>query len=244
MDGDAVKELAARFREPREINGFIVRPHDWVMDDPVARIAPGPAAEALAVYTLGALRDYLTANRDALDVARLVVHVVSPQLVRLVGPIQARARNREAYVQAQAANLTDNFLGKFMAIDEFIVGLQTRFADEGARADVLRLFGNVKHEGVKTLSDDGVTQTVTAKAGVVLANDVAVPNPVTLTPYRTFREVLQPASPFALRVNGSASGALSVGLFEADGGAWRITAVERIRGWLAAELPDTVAVLA
>ena len=246
MDGTAVKALEEAFRSPQIVGeGFIATPINWTVKDQASFITPGPTAEALGVYTLGALRDYITANRDALDRTTLVVHVVSPQVVRLVGPLQARARNREAYVQAQATNLTDGFLGKFMAIDEFIVGLQTRFADEHGRADVLKLFGNVKHEGVKTLADDGVTQTVTAKAGVVLANEVAVPNPVTLTPFRTFREVLQPASPFALRVTGATSGTLTVGLFEADGGAWRITAVERIRGWLEAELTgNDVAVLA
>jgi len=64
-------------------------------------------------------------------------------------------------------------------------------------------------------------------------------------PFRTFREVLQPASPFVLRVQAGAQGGLpTVGLFEADGGAWRLSAVEGIRGWLAHELPDSIAVLA
>lgn len=244
MDGEAVKELARRFRGPEIIEqcGIVALPHGWALSN--TDTVPPALPEALGVYTLGAVRDYLNANRDALALESVAVHVVSPQVVRVVSRLGDLARKREEYLQATANNLTDGFLGKFMLIDEFIVGLQTRFEDSPTRADVLKLFGTVKHEGVKTLADDGVTQTVTAKAGVVLANDVAVPNPVTLTPYRTFREVRQPPSPFALRVNGSTTGALSVGLFEADGGAWRIAAVEAVRGWLAAELPPTVAILA
>jgi hypothetical protein len=35
-----------------------------------------------------------------------------------------------------------------------------------------------------------------------------------------------------------------VTLHEADGGAWRLKAIEDIRLWLTAQLPETVAVLA
>lgn len=245
MDGDAVKELAAQFRGPETIGGLVVTPNDWKLVDPLGIVAAGPTAEALAVYSLGAVRDYAKANRDTLTLNTLVVHVVSPQIVKLSGPLLARARNRESYVQATALNLTDGFLGKFMSIEDFIVGLQTRFADGGDRSAVLKLLGNVKHETVKVSQDDGITQTVSAKVGIVLSSEADVPNPVDLTPYRTFREVMQPSSLFVLRVNGGRPGGLpEVGLFEADGGAWRLTAVDRVRDWLMHELPADVAVLA
>lgn len=49
----------------------------------------------------------------------------------------------------------------------------------------------------------------------------------------------------ALRVQGGgASSWPTVGLFEADGGAWRLVAVDRVRDWLTENLPNTVAVLA
>lgn len=244
MDGAAIKAIIDEAKVPDVVEGLLTVPVGWTVYDPAALVKPGPTAEALAVYSLGALRDYLVANRDALDVSKLVVHVVSPQIVRLVGPIQERARNREVYVNATAINLTDSFLGKFMAIDEFSVGLQTRFIVEQVAASVLKLIGNIKHEMVKTSADDGFTQTVSAKAGVVLQADAAVPNPITLVPYRTFREVMQPNSLFVLRVNSGRVGGLpEVGLFEADGGAWRLIAVDRVRDWLKLELPDTVAVL-
>lgn len=245
MDGAAVKAILDEGKAPEVVEGFLTVPNGWTVYDPAALVKPGPTVEALAVYSLGALVEYVKANRDALDLSKLVVHVVSPQIVRLVGPIQERARNREAYVNATALNLTDNFLGKFMAIDEFIIGLQTRFIVEQVAASVLKLIGNIKHEMVKTSADDGITQTVSAKAGVVLQADAAVPNPITLVPFRTFREVTQPNSLFVLRVNSGRVGGLpEVGLFEADGGAWRLIAVDRVRDWLIEELPDTVAVLA
>lgn len=241
MDGTFVKEIADRVAVPAQTaGGLTVIPQGWTLHDEQAHIKPGPTAEALGVYSLGALVDYVKANRDGLDLATMVVHVVSPQLVRLLGPIQPRARNREVYVQANANNLTDGFLGKYMPTDEFIVGLQTRFQLSPDRTAVFRLFSNISHEAVRTSSDDGITQTVTAKTGIALKADAPVPNPIVLMPFRTFREVEQPPSLFALRVNQ----AMQVGMFEADGGAWRLNAIADIAAWLKANLPTTVAVLA
>lgn len=230
MDGTFVKELAERTATPGQLTSpdLAVLPAGWTIHDPAKFVAPGPAADALKVYSLGAVRDYLAANRDTLDLSKLVVHVVSPQVVRLLGPLQERARNREVFVEATAQNLTDGFLGKWMASDEFIIGLQTRFEGSEARTGVLKLFSNISHEAVRTSQDDGITQTVTAKSGIALKTEAPIPNPIDLVPFRTFREVAQPVSLFALRVNQS----MQVGMFEADGGAWRLEAVNSIAAWL------------
>lgn len=244
MDGTAVKELAERFRGPSLVEGFIAAPNGWNLLDPDSLLKP-PTPTELGVYSLSAVRDYIKANRDAAILDKLTVHVVSPQIVTVNGPLFGITRHRETFVKATAQNLTDNFIGKSVAIEEFIVGLQTRFAHTDDRAAVLRLIGNVKHEKSATAADDGVTQTVTAKTGIVLAQDAAVPNPVSLTPFRTFREVTQPSSLFVLRVQGGGNlGHMTIGLHEADGGAWRLTAIERVRDWLRTELPPEVAVLA
>lgn len=233
MDGTFVKELAERMATAGTTPaGISALPPGWTLHDELGYVKPGPTADALKVYSLGAVRDYLAANRDTLPLERLVVHVVSPQIVRVLGPIRDRTHDREMFVEATALNLTDGFLGKWMAPDEFIIGLQTRFADAGDRLAVLRLFSNISHEAVHTSSDDGVTQTVTAKTGIVLKADVPVPNPIAMIPFRTFREVEQPPSLFALRVNQNAQ----AGIFEADGGAWRLAAVEAIGMWLSRAL--------
>ena len=78
------------------------------------------------------------------------------------------------------------------------------------------------------VDDDGVTQTVSSASGVVLVKEEKIPNPVTLAPFRTFSEIEQPESSFVLRVNDRGR----VGLFEADGGSWRNTAMLRIKEYL------------
>jgi len=66
---------------------------------------------------------------------------------------------------------------------------------------------------------------------------VAVPNPVTLRPYRTFSEVEQPASQFVFRMKTGGSSP-SCALFNADGGAWALEAIENIKRWLSDRLPE------
>jgi hypothetical protein len=245
MNGEAVEQLRAGFQKPLEVGGFIAKPDDWTLDDPAALVKPGPSPTSLSVATLGAVRDYLIANKDALNLAQLMAHVFSPTQVFILGPLLVRDRTRERYLTADCLDVTTGWIGRFWSLEEFLLGLQVRFVDADDRPRILALVGNVKHESVKTAVDDGVTQVVQARAGVALVSDVAVPNPVVLTPYRTFRDVVQPSSLFVLRVKAGRAGELpEAGLFEADGGTWQLTAVERIRAWLIEALPKDVAVLA
>lgn len=245
MDGDAINRIIDEAKQPMQLGGFLYRPSGWVVDDPKELIKPGPLAKTLGVSTLGGLRDYLKANKDQLKLADLVVHVVSPTRVEVLGPLAERARVRELYVAAEATDLLHGFLSAYMSLEAFLIGLQVRFVDADDRGQLLRLLSTVKHETVKTAMDDGMTQVVQARAGVALVADVAVPNPVTLTGFRTFRDVVHPSSLFVLRVQAGRSGGLpEVGLFEADGGAWKLTAIARVRDWLTEALPNDVAILA
>lgn len=67
---------------------------------------------------------------------------------------------------------------------------------------------------------------------------VVVPNPVTLAPYRTFVEVKQPESKFVFRMRKSEEGPQAA-LFEADGGAWKIEAMQRVKEFLEDKLVGT-----
>jgi len=65
---------------------------------------------------------------------------------------------------------------------------------------------------------------------------VAIKPRVMLTPYRTFLEVEQPTSEFLLRLNDEGE----VGLFEADGGMWALTAKDRIAAYFEEKLCDLI----
>src|SRR5690348_13537105 len=89
LDGTAITEISnLAQRKPLELAGLIVRPNDWVAEDPNALKKPEPAhpkpkCAVIEVATLGALRDYLKTNRDALKLDTLTVHVESPSRVTL-----------------------------------------------------------------------------------------------------------------------------------------------------------------
>ena len=85
---------------------------------------------------------------------------------------------------------------------------------------------------VKT-EDNGITQVVTARAGAALGA-VNVQPIWCLRPYRTFTEIEQPESLFLLRLHSDGS-ETSYRLYETDGGAWAVTAMNDVRDYLRAE---------
>ncbi len=119
--------------------------------------------------------------------------------------------------------------------------LQTQFVKDDVTDKLLKIVGNLSDEtSVKTL-DDGYSQQVTAKVGVVSVENVELPNPVELRPYRTFREVEQPLSKYVLRMRrNAASKDVSCALFDVGQDAWEIEAIKNIKAWLTKELgkPD------
>ncbi len=73
--------------------------------------------------------------------------------------------------------------------------------------------------------DDGLAQTVTLKSGSGSLARVELKEIVNLRPYRTFADVMQPMSMFKLRVRRNGG----LALFEADGGRWRLEAMDNVR---------------
>lgn len=120
---------------------------------------------------------------------------------------------------------------------EAIIELKSRFIPTEDSNYLLDLISRINNEqGVKS-EDNGVSQTVTTKQGVTLMQTEAVKQRLTLAPFRTFREVPQPESEFILRLDDKGR----VGLFEADGGIWKIEAKLNIQGYFENALKDEIA---
>lgn len=66
--------------------------------------------------------------------------------------------------------------------------------------------------------------------------DAVIPSPVRLKPYRTFTEVDQPESDFVFRMKEDKYDGVQCALFEADGGAWKLHAMESIQEYLEEQL--------
>lgn len=238
-----IAELAREGADLREVGG-----HAFAAV-PMHQVTPkAPEPQAMTVHTLQGLADYLDVNQDALEAAEVSIHIVGPTEVRVVSSLQPETAQRFTYLRATyeprvgSGHGTEFSFGSFVAVEDANIALQSLFADAGGREAALKLIGNVKDKGVKTQADDGVTQTVTARTELAL-DEVEVPNPVDLAPFRTFPEVDQPLSPFILRMRSSERQGVMAALFEADGGAWKLDAIEEIRGWLSENAPPEFPVL-
>jgi len=191
-----------------------------------------PSVSPLVVHSLSGLIDYIKSNFD--ENSGLMIHVKSPSEVELLDTLNQDAQ-RDVWVRAEAMLPHFNF-DRFYDVEDLNIKLQSCFVQSEDRDIMLKVVGNVQEENVKSASDDGVTQTVTARHGVAQVGNVQVPNPVKLSPYRTFVEVEQPQSEFIFRMQSGPRGAL----FEADGGAWKNKAMSTIQNFLQAALKEEV----
>lgn len=192
---------------------------------------PTPTADAVNISTLTGLIDYIRNGVDNLE-NTLVVHIKSHTEVQVYSELR-KDMKRSYFIKCNAMIPTITF-ERFLDLEQFNIMLQACFLENPDRAAVLKVVGNVKEDNVRTIGDNGMTQAVTAKSGVATVGDVVVPNPVTLCPFRTFPEVDQPESKFIFRMQEGPKAAL----FEADGGKWKIFAMQNVKDYLAEELKD------
>ena len=191
-----------------------------------------PQISSLEMSTLTGLVDYIKANVDMIDeLKNIFVHVRSEREVSILSVLKADV-TRDCLINC-IAKTPKIVLDTYLDTEKFNVMLQSCFLDVGDRQKVLNLVGNIKEENVKNTSDNGIAQTIVARAGVATVDYVDVPNPVMLAPFRTFIEIEQPFSKFVLRLKDGPQ----VGLFEADGGEWRLASMLRIKKYLQEALP-------
>jgi hypothetical protein len=198
------------------------------------------AADPLGFSTLGSFAEFANLTNQGLEREELIVHIESPFVVSLVGKLREASRERESYATARFDQNQIFEFGKYMNAEDFIIRLQQAFdASENHRHDILALVGNMTAEKVVIANDDGVSQKVGARAGVVLQGGGAqIKNPYYLACHRTFAEITQPVSPFILRVRQNGDEVPLAALFESDNGAWKYRAMESIKTFLAAEIED------
>lgn len=211
--------------ETKEIDGqtFSTQPLH-VVEEPIARAIP--------VRNLSGLVDYVKSNFDVEQ--SLMIHIASPTTVNCFTAINGNYK-RSTFVKTEAL-IPDFDFGYWLDVENFIINLQSAFVKNDDRDVMLKVVGNITEENVKTYGDNGVSQSVVAKTGIATVDEVAVPNPVALQPYRTFIEVEQPESNFIFRMKDGPK----CSLHEADGGAWKLEAIKNIKKYLTAELAGEI----
>jgi hypothetical protein len=237
MDGTFVKELAGRLQpEPRTMRladgrELVFRPASGAWE---LLAEPGP--KALQLHTLQGLVDYFAAGIDPVCTAEFMTHVVSPVHVEVRGPARKEMMGaRECFAQVSIPEGTQVFqFGVWHPAELFVLSVQSLFVPTPERDELLTLVSKIRGGDVRETTDNGFSQEVKATKGVALVTNVVVTPRVTLRPYRTFREVEQPASDFVLRLRATEDQKPELLLAEADGGAWRLAAIEAVAAWLRA----------
>jgi hypothetical protein len=205
-----------------------------------------PLAKSIEVATLTGFVDFVKTKVNREDYDKYLIHVDDHRTVRLLSDLQGFHKQREQLLMAQCASLFDGSFrfNMFVPHSTFMVAIQTLFQEQEDWETVTRVISTIKEERVTESKDNGMTQQVIAKAGVAVVTEVEVPRIVTLKPYRTFREVDQPASQFVLRLQAKQGELPQVALFEADGGKWKLDAIETIGQYIAEEMISPPAIVA
>lgn len=192
-----------------------------------------PVVDQINMRTLIGFIDYILERVDShKDFGKLVIHLRSPNHVVLVSHVNESDLRRLYWCNAEHYP-DDILLGQYRSIEDMIILLTTHFQKTDDLPRAIALLGNIKDEKVVVSSDDGLTQTVTARSGIAMVKEVNVPNLLTLAPNRTFREISQPESPFLLRLrSGNGGGLPTAALFETDGGAWALAAMDAIKDYI------------
>lgn len=140
------------------------------------------------------------------------------------------------YLYSCCADTPRVTMGRFIPYENAVIELRSLYIPNEDTQYLLQLLGSISNESKVTSTDNGVTQKVEAKSGIALSSVVEVRPRVNLQPFRTFVEVAQPESEFLLRVSQSGE----IGLFEADGGVWKLEATRNVAGYFEVELKDLI----
>ena len=232
-------EMEKAYQESRGIVMIGGHEHYWDPDKKeyvrieIPKPEDDPFPDPYVFFTLDGIVDYICTDVEGIihDFGSLILHVVDQHTVKLMTPPSCNSKKRRVIAMC-TAHVPRITFESYMDTERFNTMLLSNFIETEARENLFRVIKSMTKEQGCTTTDDGVSQVITVKQGVSTASNVAFQNPVPLKPMRTFTEIEQPESNFTLRVNEHAHCAL----FEADGGAWKNEAVQRIRDYLKQQL--------
>ncbi len=187
----------------------------------------------LQVNGLDSIAKLVHHELDMAENRPVYIRVVSPREVEVFTTLDSYMERDHLYDAECDAPL---FSGGWMEQENAIIKLRSMFIPNEGTDYLLDLLSRICKDDSVSSDDNGVSQTVTARQGISLKHFEAVRSRVALRPYRTFTEVEQPESEFILRLDDEGR----VGLIEADGGAWKMTAKASIAAYFETMLKEEV----
>ena len=229
MDRTAI-EAIAEMSAPN-----IIEENGYTFSDKELHVISEPKAARVTFHTLRGLVETLKSEYSYFN-APMFVNVINYNTVEVFETLNTSDRSREYPYQAVSETMHFDF-GRRQDYETMIIALKSKFIETPELLNVVQLLGNITNEqSVQTL-DDGFTQNAVVRKGIALKENKNIKPIVKLKPYRTFLEVEQPESEFLLRLHDGDT----VALYEADGGAWKLTARTLIADYLKKELSELIA---
>lgn len=225
-----LKEFVDRVLQLGTVQRFSVHGLEYA-DQPLHLIPTRTEAE-VKLCTLTGLVDCIRTQFDGLAVADWAVLIHDHDSLSLVRKKTDDHGRRVCLVTVERKDADEFPFGRWMSREEFVIGLQSRFVPDGDVREVLKQASSLEASTVALSEDDGISQRTTVRQGVQLKETVTVKARVRLMPFRTFREVAQPASEFVFRLRSRDGQVPECALFEADGGKWKLDAMLTIQQWL------------
>ena len=175
--------------------------------------------------TLESLVKFIGDNWQSLDLTNAIAIIDERLSVGVVSKPDQRDLARTLIVQAESVPQVFKF-NEFIPSELFNIFLQTRFVYNEEAKYLFGITSRLQLDEAVDIADDGMTQKVTIKKGMSAASmtGVQMPARIALGPYRIFPECDQPVSEFLIRFKGNKEEGAYVGLWETDGGMWKVHA--------------------
>lgn len=196
-------------------------------------VTPPPPA-VFELQTLDGLGDVLPYISDAIvdkNGGPVIFKVTNPVLVSVVPQMMDKYNRRPLLAICTPGVVASDLFGCWQSQEKFLIWLQTQFEETPDRTYLINLASKISGAVTEVATDNGVAQQVTLNKALALKEAEVLRPVVTLAPYRTFREIKQPASKFLFRAQNK-GGAPELTLYEADGGAWKLDATAKIANYL------------
>lgn len=229
MDDSVVKEIA-------RMQNLINELHDEI--DNGCHMDRRP--DCLTANTLESISLYLKKNPDRVKPEECLV-VCELDKVTLYSSVKGAKNNRHAILEVKPV-VFDKFQNdRFLSQSEMIVQLLTRCVRTEEIKNLVQSISSMSYIEEGSSDDDGVKADLMISAKILCNNGKPVPN-VILKPYRIFPEVEQPRSQYLVRVEAQVK-VPHVALYLADGGMWKVLAIETIKTHLKKILPEGISII-
>ncbi len=172
-------------------------------------------------------------EKETLKSENTIYHVKSPTEVDIISMGVDKHSRRTTYASADVGVHCSQFdYGRGYSMEQFIVELQASFQLTDNRNKLINAVSRVSTKAESTIEDDGISQTVSGKAGVLLESKMELPNPIKLIPFKSFPEIEIPEESFVFRVSKNHRDYVEFKLFNSSSMAWELDCVQQIKKFL------------